>query len=268
MGCSCRRGRCCIPECGIQVGVCPKCGERPKRSVRAGLCSPCQSAIGKAWREANPERDRELRRAASARHYEKVKAARAEARALRPPPPELVEKRCRGCRAVRPIGDFGGATGREARCSTCRAGQEAWARLQEEKAVWDARGEKRCSRCREVKPWAEFGAHGGQGDGRSPFCLPCSAERRREWVKANPDKAREAKQVRRLGVTRLALFERDHGICHICHKPADFDDFHIDHMFPLAAGGTNDPSNLAVSHPTCNRRKHAKVAPVQLRFAS
>lgn len=35
-------------------------------------------------------------------------------------------------------------------------------------------------------------------------------------------------------------------------------EFHVDHINPLALGGTNDPANLQLLCPSCNRRKHAK----------
>jgi len=44
--------------------------------------------------------------------------------------------------------------------------------------------------------------------------------------------------------------------CYICHKPLK--EYHIDHFIPLALGGTNDPGNLRLACPTCNRHKGAK----------
>lgn len=40
------------------------------------------------------------------------------------------------------------------------------------------------------------------------------------------------------------------------------DGFHCDHITPLARGGTNYPSNLQLTCPTCNLSKGAKPADV------
>jgi 5-methylcytosine-specific restriction endonuclease McrA len=37
-------------------------------------------------------------------------------------------------------------------------------------------------------------------------------------------------------------------------------DFHCDHITPLVLGGTNYPSNLQLTCPTCNLRKGTKPA--------
>jgi 5-methylcytosine-specific restriction endonuclease McrA len=35
--------------------------------------------------------------------------------------------------------------------------------------------------------------------------------------------------------------------------------FHVDHIVPLARGGTNGPENLQLLAPVCNLRKGAKL---------
>jgi len=44
--------------------------------------------------------------------------------------------------------------------------------------------------------------------------------------------------------------------CYICGKTLK--KYHIDHFIPIAKGGTNDPGNLRLACPKCNRRKHSK----------
>jgi 5-methylcytosine-specific restriction endonuclease McrA len=56
---------------------------------------------------------------------------------------------------------------------------------------------------------------------------------------------------------RYAVWETCNGICHICQRPADPTDWHLDHIIPLSRGGDHTYANVAVSHPMCNMRKHA-----------
>lgn len=62
------------------------------------------------------------------------------------------------------------------------------------------------------------------------------------------------KQWRRL---RQLILERDHFICYMCGKKAT----EVDHIKPGAAGGTNDPNNLAAACGRCNNSKHARWVP-------
>lgn len=43
--------------------------------------------------------------------------------------------------------------------------------------------------------------------------------------------------------------------CVYCKKDVEQDNWHLEHLTPLARGGTNDASNLAVSCPPCNLAK-------------
>lgn len=62
------------------------------------------------------------------------------------------------------------------------------------------------------------------------------------------------------------LYDRDNGICHICNELCDWNDKRIDkgtiivgsnypsidHIIPLAKGGTDDWNNLGLAHVRCN----------------
>jgi 5-methylcytosine-specific restriction endonuclease McrA len=51
-------------------------------------------------------------------------------------------------------------------------------------------------------------------------------------------------------------------VCHICGQPPTADDpFVLDHVVARAYGGTDDPSNLAAAHKSCNGRKGAGIGP-------
>lgn len=87
---------------------------------------------------------------------------------------------------------------------------------------------------------------------------------KREWIAANQDKRADNEARRRAAiktatvekVSRLVVWERDGGICYICDLPADPARWHLDHTVPINVGGPHSYANVAVSHPSCNMRKH------------
>ena len=59
--------------------------------------------------------------------------------------------------------------------------------------------------------------------------------------------------------------------CHICGRPIDYalsyphpESFVIDHVIPLAAGGSDALDNLRAAHAACNNAKGAGAAPPRL----
>jgi 5-methylcytosine-specific restriction endonuclease McrA len=97
----------------------------------------------------------------------------------------------------------------------------------------------------------------------------------RKWAKVlNPEKARAlqmAKRARKLNafveyVEAATVYERDNWICHICGEKIDRrrvypDPFSpsVDHVIPLAKGGTHEYANCATSHLVCNVSKGKKI---------
>ena len=63
----------------------------------------------------------------------------------------------------------------------------------------------------------------------------------------------------------IALLIAQESKCALCGQPFGGDGYHVDHYIALARGGTNDPSNLKLTHPVCNLRKGAKL-PDELDF--
>lgn len=53
------------------------------------------------------------------------------------------------------------------------------------------------------------------------------------------------------------IFEAQQGKCYYCKKTLT--KYHVDHVIPITRGGSNDPSNLVVTCPTCNLRKNNKL---------
>lgn len=99
----------------------------------------------------------------------------------------------------------------------------------------------------------------------------------RKWFKDNPTKSAEYQATRRARkmaspvvdpIDRMAIYERDMGICQLCRLPVDLSlplrhamRFTLDHIIPLARGGPHVVSNLQTAHGRCNSRKSAKTLP-------
>src|SRR3990167_9332012 len=99
-----------------------------------------------------------------------------------------------------------------------------------------------------------------------------NAERLREsgdaWRRANPDKVkaykfisgsrRRAKELRAAGAFTIkqlhARFDYYGNRCAYCRSDGDLN---VDHVIPIARGGTNWPSNLRPACAACNSSKHS-----------
>lgn len=56
---------------------------------------------------------------------------------------------------------------------------------------------------------------------------------------------------------RPLVFARDGRECRLCGAAGEFVRFHVDHIIPLAKGGSNELNNLQVLCQPCNQRKWA-----------
>lgn len=54
---------------------------------------------------------------------------------------------------------------------------------------------------------------------------------------------------------RWKVYTRDAGTCQICGRQLQFEEMTIDHIIPLASGGTNQISNFQCSCYSCNQFK-------------
>ena len=87
------------------------------------------------------------------------------------------------------------------------------------------------------------------------------------WVKLNREKVRVIAQNRRAREKQLfgklskglaeKLFKLQKGKCPCCHQPLG-NDYHLDHIVPLALGGANTDDNIQLLRQRCNNQKHAK----------
>jgi 5-methylcytosine-specific restriction endonuclease McrA len=89
----------------------------------------------------------------------------------------------------------------------------------------------------------------------------------KEWATANPLKRRANQanyRARRSGAGGrhsaedvAVLMQLQKGKCACC-RASVADEYHVDHVLPLALGGTSDRENLQLLCPPCNMSKGAK----------
>jgi 5-methylcytosine-specific restriction endonuclease McrA len=101
------------------------------------------------------------------------------------------------------------------------------------------------------------------------------------WRAANPEKHRAIvranntrRRAREVGnvfepYDRADIFERDEWVCQLCNLPIDPELRYpdpgfgtIDHVTPLALGGSDEPTNVVAAHLVCNLRKGTHLEPL------
>ncbi len=127
---------------------------------------------------------------------------------------------------------------------------------------------RRCPKCSATRPY------------EVKNCGPCAVERvrrRRERVGADPTRPRTvaqkhahaSREARRRAakrhpgaeaVDRLTVYKIDQGVCGLCGRDADVEDFELDHIVPLACGGAHTYANVQVAHGPCNRAKGGRLS--------
>lgn len=169
------------------------------------------------------------------------------------------------------------------RCPACaqyfrRCGVDRPAILLERKKAQQA-GLHLCGKCRRTLQPEDF--HANQSE-----CKACQRDHYLKWVAANPDAPRrwhkkwaeaggardswQRRKARLLAafvapVESFAIFERDRWRCGLCGrsvpknvKAPDRRSASLDHIIPLAAGGTHEPANVQLAHLGCNSAKGAR----------
>lgn len=81
-------------------------------------------------------------------------------------------------------------------------------------------------------------------------------EARRERVRRRRARLRGATTER---VNYAAILAKHGHVCHICGGDIE-GAIDFDHVIPIARGGAHAHSNIKPSHPSCNRRKGARIA--------
>lgn len=79
----------------------------------------------------------------------------------------------------------------------------------------------------------------------------CASEAKRRAASKRGARNYTALDIRR-------IYKAQRGLCAYCHAAMPLLQMHRDHIFPLALGGDNSPSNIQMLCPACNLSKHAK----------
>lgn len=107
----------------------------------------------------------------------------------------------------------------------------------------------------------------------------CSDECRKRYARHNNRVQKRMRKWRMLDamvdddITLEKLIERDGGICQICGRPVDINDYRyddgnficghdypsIDHVFPLSKGGKHSWNNVQLAHCYCNTLKNDNI---------
>ncbi len=127
---------------------------------------------------------------------------------------------------------------------------------------------QQCKKCGEVLP-LDRDHFGSQRNGNfRGQCRKCMAARTREWARLNPKRIAQREERRQelnrgFAITdelKRKLLREQRSVCALCGSAiANLRECDVDHLLPLAKGGTNLESNLVASHRQCNKEKHAKT---------
>jgi len=201
-------------------------------------------------------------------------------------------KSCTKCKRMLPLGAFrrqssgmaysASKDGRRALCKECGKPCD---------------GKKVCSKCGRMLLLEDFGRDSRAKDGLQSQCRACEAvyraankeqkaaynavynpahkdqvaARGKKWRGDNKDKIAWYYAKRRALKSgaiveplpsnyERGLYEAQNGLCYYCGDSLEETGYHRDHMTPLVREGSHTLSNLCLSCPTCNMRKHSKTA--------
>lgn len=177
-------------------------------------------------------------------------------------------KRCIGCRKTLPLDAFGRdkyqIDGLNARCRDCNR-QNKYASCERSKDL--ERTPRRCRKCGVLYKNPIDGFHRSRGRFQ-PVCKSCVAAYHAEYHRRYPEKLKARKARRRAreagapgqytaaDVRRQLRAQR--GRCYWCGAKLG-DDYHVDHVIPLAKGGSNGPENIVCACGPCNLSKGDKM---------
>ena len=204
------------------VRVCKNCGSTER--YPSGKCKPCGDAKSKAYRLAHPEQYKAIWDEWYKANRVKAIADRTEFRKKNP------------------------ESERKTRLAYEERNKE---RIKAKAAEYRLKNKLRFKE-RDAKKYAEH----------TEKCKQYN----KDWYANNPDAARVKNQNRRAKVREVGgkltkgiaekLFDLQKGKCPCCKRGLG-KNYHLDHVVPLALGGTNTDDNVQLLRAECNLKKHA-----------
>lgn len=141
-------------------------------------------------------------------------------------------------------------------CSQCMAEYQSTTQYQDYRAAYKARPEYNA----EQAAWQRAAR-------ARPEVVAANNESKRKWRNSKPEAEKAMRQTRRAlersangrhtGEDIKRIYSDQCGKCACCRKKVG-DVYDVDHIMPLALGGTNWPSNIQILCKKCNNRKGAK----------
>lgn len=206
------------------VKFCKRCQTETERTKR-GRCKPCEHARLAEWYKANPEKQKA--NAAAWRKANSLKNKEYQSK-LYAADPEKSRARSRAWAQANP------ERIKALSAKTYAANKEA---IKEKTRAWAIANSDRAKAT--AVAWRKA----------NPEACKINSQNRRALKAATGGKLSKGLSAK--------LFKLQHGKCACCGLPLG-DNFHLDHIFPVALGGPNTDDNIQLLRQHCNLQKHTK----------
>lgn len=148
----------------------------------------------------------------------------------------------------------------------CAGSADAFGEIGQYTEVIAVDGKKNCTGCGRVLPFDQFGKFSQAPDGMTYICFDCTNLLAAKRGRGHAQRAQEVGLDVDAGITEAALRERDGDCCYLCGLEMSFERYRmgnynplrasIDHIIPIAKGGTHTWDNVKLACLRCNISKN------------